>query len=296
MDKGKMMCVVYCFENKINGKKYIGSTIDFRQRFYSHIRNSTNKELKLDIDTYGLSIFSFTILEFLEFCFNEDKIYIKKKLLDIEQKYIDLFLKNKNGKINKEISYNISELSNCSKYEFSEEVRSKMSFSAKNKVFTDSHKKNISKNHFSKKEGFVSWCKGKEMSSTSKEKLLKHSIESKIPICQYDKNGIFLKKYESIREAAYLNNFDSGNISKAVSSNIKTYKNCYWKKFEGSIENLTSKKFILMLDVDLLEVGRFNNMFEIEKKTGIHHTNVSRAIKNGKSTMGFYFKKVIIDE
>ena len=42
------LCGIYCIRNIINDKKYIGKSINIRQRIYSHIGglNSKNKKLQ----------------------------------------------------------------------------------------------------------------------------------------------------------------------------------------------------------------------------------------------------------
>lgn len=80
---------IYCFTNKINNKKYIGSTIqsDPKIRYNQHMYNARHKEsIKYDyplyqaIRKYGEENFDFEILEQIE-C-DEDEIR------KIEQKYI----------------------------------------------------------------------------------------------------------------------------------------------------------------------------------------------------------------
>lgn len=78
-------CSIYCFTNKLNDKKYIGSTIVEPGRRYSqHIYNAThenahqyNYPLYQAIRKYGLENFTFEILEQLE-CKEED-IRIKER-------------------------------------------------------------------------------------------------------------------------------------------------------------------------------------------------------------------------
>lgn len=73
------MNTVYCFENLINGKKYIGSTIiDPKIRYRQHIYNSTHENdrhykypLYCAFRKYGIDNFSFTVLESLD-CTEEE--------------------------------------------------------------------------------------------------------------------------------------------------------------------------------------------------------------------------------
>lgn len=94
---------IYKIENIINGKKYIGSSINIDKRFYRHkndlINNKHNNiHLQRDFNKYSLDDFKF---ECIEIC---DVNNIKK----IEQKYLDKIFEIKN---NNNIYYNIGKQS-----------------------------------------------------------------------------------------------------------------------------------------------------------------------------------------
>ena len=76
---------VYMFKNNINGKCYIGSSVNLNRRFRAHMHliDKSNLPLYRAIKNYGLNNFSFINLEYCE-----PNIIICVKL---EQKYIDFY-------------------------------------------------------------------------------------------------------------------------------------------------------------------------------------------------------------
>lgn len=86
---------IYCIENKINHKQYIGHSKNITFRWYHHLNNlieskHPNSKLQEDFNTYGLSAFDFSILELIE---GKDNLVLK------EQEYLN--------KINFKDNYNI---------------------------------------------------------------------------------------------------------------------------------------------------------------------------------------------
>ena len=92
---------VYFIINLVNGKKYVGSSNDIRQRrreHWSHLKQNihSNKHLQNAWNTYGEKNFMFLIQEFVS----------KDQLLDREQYWLDMY-----KTFNRNIGYNISSLS-----------------------------------------------------------------------------------------------------------------------------------------------------------------------------------------
>ena len=77
MEKEKL-CGIYCIENLVNDKKYIGLSRNIEQRFSRH-KNAlnhnrhVNTHLQAAWNTYGENNFQFTILEIC------DKEFVKEK-------------------------------------------------------------------------------------------------------------------------------------------------------------------------------------------------------------------------
>ena len=61
------MIGIYCFTNNINGKKYIGQSVNIQQRFREHKSKYQNKNNKTKfyyaLRKYGFENFSFDIIE-----------------------------------------------------------------------------------------------------------------------------------------------------------------------------------------------------------------------------------------
>ena len=65
MEDGKIKIGIYCIENLINNKKYIGQSKNIYRRWKQHIKDSEIKQLPLykSIRKYGIENFKFFILE-----------------------------------------------------------------------------------------------------------------------------------------------------------------------------------------------------------------------------------------
>lgn len=77
--------VIYKIQNSVNGKFYVGSTINLSARRQEHFRDLTlnkhhSKALQRAFNKYGKDSFTFEIIEFVE---------DETKLIEIEQFYID---------------------------------------------------------------------------------------------------------------------------------------------------------------------------------------------------------------
>jgi NUMOD3 motif/GIY-YIG catalytic domain len=139
---------IYKILNKINGKYYIGSTKNFKKRWYDHknllnARKHPNRKLQNAWNFYGKDTFEYVIIENLI-----------DGLLIVEQEYLDIARENKKrcynlsfiaGRIEhtEEVRRLISESNRVR--EHSDETRKKMSISAKNKKVSIETRKKMSK-------------------------------------------------------------------------------------------------------------------------------------------------------
>ena len=72
----EVLCGIYCIENTINQKKYIGQSIDIYRRWKQHQSGTTGCAISTAIVKYGINNFSFKILELCnQQLLNEREVY-----------------------------------------------------------------------------------------------------------------------------------------------------------------------------------------------------------------------------
>lgn len=107
-----MTCGIYLVENKINGKKYFGQSMNVEHRLYEHKCNiKHNNHLKNSINKYGVDNFIF-------------KLYVACKPQYMNR--IEKLLIRVNDTTNPEKGYN-KDSGGTSGYQFSDEVKEKIS-------------------------------------------------------------------------------------------------------------------------------------------------------------------------
>jgi group I intron endonuclease len=230
---------IYILKNKINGKVYVGETMNLRQRVYSYHKSNidTPRPILRAINKHGLENFSF------EYQYYPD--ISKDELLDIEERLIKEHnsLMSGNG-------YNVcSRGQNRYSVTQSPEARKRRSEIFKGRVITKEWRENMSKaksgmNHpmYGKKlkeetrkkmgdsrRGKKNWRYGKTTSDEHRHKLMINR-KDRVEVEQYTKSGEFIARYPSVKEAARKTGIDSRYIYPVCDKEGRSAKGFIWKK------------------------------------------------------------------
>ena len=221
--------VVYCYTNKINGKKYVGQvTRKLRKRHMEHLRN--NLVVDIPIRKYGVDNFSLNIIHIAETL--DELNYFEKFYI----KLFNCFANNGNG-------YNVSSGGgNGNNFIGKTEdemklIRRKMSenhcdcFGENNnfygKTHSDETKKKIGNANRNRKNNGVSESnRTRFYKQETKDKIAqKHMLK----IIQMDMDGNFIKEWNFIKEASCVLGVDNSCITKCCKGKRKSCGGFTWK-------------------------------------------------------------------
>lgn len=210
------MIGIYKITNLINGKVYVGSSRNIKQREWDHFKPSKvsariKYPLYQDIDAFGKENFK---LEVLEECSIND-------LERLETEYINKYFGAN--------CYNISK--------YSQPMKDEKQKAKHGEFFSNWNKKQWEKEEYRKERSKLSRevqlerLKDPEYLSKKSKELKKYTDSIKKPIGQYDKQGNLLRKFGGVREAERETGIRSSQIS-AVALNKprrKTAGGFVWK-------------------------------------------------------------------
>lgn len=235
---GKYEGYIYCINNTINFKSYIGQTIrTIESRFKSHKTNSKNIKRSIylygDTNLYGWDVFAVSQIEKIV-CNTEDEL--KQKLDEKEifyiKKYNTLY---PNG-------YNISKGGWLLPNRFDSVVVYKFDLDG-NLVQSYSSISDAALNNNVSQADISNCCNGKKVAtvggfywSKSKDFVLPNIQKQKKRIVMIDKNGKLIREFDSATDAAIIFFGDKKKrtgISKCLAKESKTAYGYRWEYYKG---------------------------------------------------------------
>lgn len=269
----KISCV-YKITNALNGKVYIGQTVDYRKRkvgHFSYLRRNAhrNRYLQKSFNKYGESSFKMEI--------------IKECAVD-ELDKLEIYYMRKYNSIDKTLGYNMVIGGNTNK-SFPDYIRQKMSRSQKGRIISEEHRKRIGK-----------WHKGKTISPKDIEKANKTKKDNQIQWGETNPNAVLtnddveklikdmlngltvedvMKKYKCSRQTVY--GITRNRTYKAILPNLRK------KLYNLNEEN---KKNTLNKIIPMYLNGNSQN--KISKELGIARRTVSKVLKENNINTRLY--------
>lgn len=200
---------IYCIENLINGKKYIGSAVDIKTRWIRHkgdLRRGNHHSLYLQrsFNKYGIELFKFEIIARCP----------EEYLIKLEQWFINT----------QKPEYNICKIAGSNRgIKYSEETI----------------KKRINTFNKSKENGWISPAKGRPKPSHIGKKT--QELQAK-GITQYSKTGEVIREWISARNIEMTLGFIGNEISKCCRK-VKNRETAYGFKWKyTNIDNNDSSR------------------------------------------------------
>lgn len=269
----KISCV-YKITNTLNGKVYIGQTVDYRKRkvgHFSYLRRNAHRNcyLQKSFNKYGESSFKMEI--------------IKECAVD-ELDKLEIYYMRKYNSIDKTLGYNMVIGGNTNK-SFPDYIRQKMSRSQKGRIISEEHRKRIGK-----------WHKGKTISPKDIEKANKTKKDNQIQWGETNPNAVLtnddveklikdmlngltvedvMKKYKCSRQTVY--GITRNRTYKAILPNLRK------KLYNLNEEN---KKNTLNKIIPMYLNGNSQN--KISKELGIARRTVSKVLKENNINTRLY--------
>lgn len=298
--KGKSLFegVIYKYTNKINGKVYIGQTINENRRKQEHLLARENSYFHNAIKKYGWNSFEYKVLFRIRCISKQDLINTLNQKEEIAIKYFNSTDNNlgynirsggNNSPIPKEMKKKLSEMRKGEKNPMygihqvvSEETRRKISKSNKGRNAGEKHP------FFEKKLGPLS----------EERKRILSEKNTKSPVIQLSLEGEFIKEWPSAKKASKDLNINDGRIGSVCMGKSITaggYRWLYKSDYESG--NYTFKstdpyniKSIVQLDMECNFIKEFDSIARASRDTNINRTTINRVLAHkvgGKTAGGF---------
>lgn len=286
-----IMIGIYKITTKHNGKIYIGSSNNITKRFGSHIsilnRNKHHSPyLQAVYNKYGVKNLEFSIIE----------LTLLENKIEKEQYWMDYY-----KSYNKIFGYNVSKNASCNTS--GEKIIFQYSLTGE---FIKEWKSISEASAFLKLTSITQALVGKSSKSCGnwQWKYQKHEkIDSILVIyCSYDKNGKFVKQYNSLEHIKEeFKNLSKSNITRAYKNNL-TCEGYYWKKYDTlnysqNIKIFERKRFtrkIGKFNKQGILIETFNSLTKAAENINVQIPNLHRVVKNDnityKTCKGFMWK------
>lgn len=274
------MCGIYKIENLINGKIYIGKSVDIEKRFRTHINDSFNKNkpeynhlIHKAIRKYKVENFSFDIIEECD----ENELNSREMywihiydccVLDGRNKGYNM---TRGGEGSSSIDiYKVYELwdEGLSVTEIADKLHNDQhAVSIRIKEYGNYTQEELNKRHY----GLIAKSKQKE-------------------ICQYDLMGNFINQYNSVTEASEKTGIGYRTICSNIQGKTSSAGGFQWR-YKGdpppdmyNVKGNGYKTPIVQLDLEYNFIDEFDSLKDAAKAIGLTSSStLSYAIKHPKS-------------
>jgi group I intron endonuclease len=217
---------IYQIKNLINGKCYVGQSIDIERRFYNHRTTTLDYPLYRDIKKYGIDNFEFSVLEEVE---HEDLLTQREMfwydLINPEYNNISPQQNASNGLQKSVLQIDKKTLEVLNEYQGVNEAARKVGGFAQNISYVCNGKLRSANGYY--------WCYTEEHTQEWKPK--KHPKHKKVH--QLDKKTLsIINTYETITQAAKAINGFTNAISKACKNPKRSsngYRWCYTEDYNN---------------------------------------------------------------
>lgn len=269
----KISCV-YKITNTLNGKVYIGQTVDYRKRkvgHFSYLRRNAHRNcyLQKSFNKYGESSFKMEI--------------IKECAVD-ELDKLEIYYMRKYNSIDKTLGYNMVIGGNTNK-SFPDYIRQKMSRSQKGRIISEEHRKRIGK-----------WHKGKTISPKDIEKANKTKKDNQIQWGETNPNAVLTNDNVEKLIKDMLNGLTVEDVMKKYKCSRQTvYGITRNRTYKAILPNLRKKLYNLneenkknTLDKIIPMYLNGNSQNKISKELGIARRTVSKVLKENNINTRLY--------